>query len=281
MQTEIKNLHTRKYVLISLLSVGFIVVFANFLGEDIAKITSSMLYIPIPGALVVFSVIIAKRFGKIGKHGYAWMSFIGLAVSWFIAEQIWLVEEIAYNNDPFPSLADVFYFAGYPFLMIFSIYYLKPVRKAISKSIFCFAVIASTILSIPAIYIAYTNYNENALETALSTLYPVVDTIVMIPALIGLLLFFKGEVNFLWSLACLAILCNVVGDTGFQIMSLNESYYTGSILEIPYLWAYLFFTFGVYSHIQIYKKQQYEKTLKWDLLDEFRPVNRTKFTKNL
>ena len=228
---------------------------ANLVGQEVTKLTTNLLYVPVPGALAILSIIIAARFSIKGAHGQAWIFFVGLAVSWFIAEMIWLVYDLVYQTDPFPSLADFFYLAGYPFLFLFSIYYLKPLKNTISKKILVYTSLAATALLVPSLYMAYGTDSEiSAFELTLALSYPIADAIVLIPALIGVILFFRGEVNFLWSLMCIAIILNVVADTGFLITSMNGSYYTGHPIDMLFLWAYILFSFGVYSHIQIFKK---------------------------
>src|SRR5260370_1287652 len=79
-------------------------------------------------------------------------------------------------------------------------------------------------------------------------------SIVLIPSMIGVALFFKGKVNFLWSLLLIVMIFEVVADTAFQYFSLDNSYYTGHPVDILFLWSYLLFSFGLYDHIKIFKK---------------------------
>ncbi len=257
MQTNLEKSRTKKYLLFSLLGTGFVIFVANLAGQDVATVASDLLYVPVLGALVILSIIIAARFNVKGEHGRSWILFVGLAASWFIAEQIWIVYDLVYQIDPWPSMADIFYLLGYPFLFLFSIYYLKPVKDAISKKTMAYASLATITLLIPLLYMAYDTDSEiSTFELTLALSYPIADVIVLIPALIGVILFFRGEVNFLWSLMCIAIVLNVVADSGFLITSMDGSYYTGHPIDMLYLWAYILFSFGVYSHIQIFKKHR-------------------------
>ena len=267
MQTNLEKSQTKKYLLLSILGTGFIMLIANFGGQEVTKLTTNLLYVPVPGALLVLSIIIAVRFSVKGEHGRAWILFVGLAASWFIAEQIWLVYDLVYQTDPFPSLADFFYLAGYPFLFLFSIYYLKQMKDAISKKTLTYTSLAAIALLVPSLYMAYSTDSEiSAFELTLALIYPIADAIVLIPALIGVILFFRGEVNFLWSLMCVAIILNVVADTGFLITSMDGSYYMGHPIDMLFLWAYILFSFGVYSHIHIFKKR-YHYTKSQSLKD--------------
>ena len=269
MQTNLEKSQTKKYLLFSIIGTGFVMLFANLAGQEATTLITNLLYVPVPGALAVLSIIIAARFTVQGEHGKAWFLFVGLATSWFIAEQIWLVYDLVYQTDPFPSIADIFYLAGYPFLFMFSIYYLKPLKNAISKKITVYSSLTAITLLIPSLYMAYDTDSEiSAFELGLALSYPIADGIVLIPALIGVILFFKGEVNFLWSLVCVAMLLNVVADTGFLLTSMDGSYYTGHPIDMLYLWAYILFSFGVYSHIQIFKKHR--PNIKSQTLEDLR-----------
>jgi len=228
---------------------------ATFFGKESVKVVTDFAYIPVTAAFVILSIIIFLRFKKTGNHGKAWLLFLGTAISWFIAETTWTVYELVYHLDPFPSAADVFYIAGYPFLFLFSLFYLKPFKKLISrKMILCASIISISVL-IPNLYMTVNNNSdESEFAIALGATYPIADAIILAPALIGIFLFFRGEVNFLWTLLLIGILFQVIGDTGFQYFTLDNSYYTGHPIDILFIWSYILFSFGVYSHIQIFKK---------------------------
>jgi len=174
-----------------------------------------------------------------------------------MAETTWTIYELVYHTNPFPSLADVFYISGYPFLFLFSIYYLKPFNKLISRKMILITSLIAVSVLIPSLYMTMDNNSaESKFTIALGATYPVADSIILVPALIGIFLFFRGEVNFLWTLLLIGILLEVTADTGFQYFTLNNLYYTGHPTDILFIWSYLIFSFGVYNHIQIFKKSE-------------------------
>ena len=258
MQTRLEKSPIQKNLLFSLLIIGFTVIVANFFGEEIAILTVSALYVPIPGALVVLSIFMALRYGIKGDHAKAWLFFIGASISWFIAELLWLVYELVLDIDPFPSEADFFYFLGYPFLFFFSMFYLKPVKTAISKKIVFSSILVSSAFLIPTLYLTF-EIEDSALslfEAGLAASYPVADSIVLVPAIIGLYLFFTGRVNFMWSLMFIAILMYIAADTAFLFTEMNETYYSGHPIEILFLWSYVLFSFGLYDNFKIFRKSK-------------------------
>lgn len=241
-------------MLFLLLGICAVITVGNFFGKEVAVVVSNILYVPIPLCLVILSSIVVKRFGMTGDHGKAWLLFLGLAASWFVAEQLWLLYDIVYHTDPFPAEADYLYLLGYMFMFAFLLYYLKPVKDIISKTMIVLAVLLSITLLVPTLNMALTlNQDVEWFKLLVAISYPIADTVVIVPAILGLTIFFRGQVSFLWSAVCLAIVLSVIANTAFLFLSIDNSYYTGHPIDILYLGSYILFSFGVYSHIKIFK----------------------------
>jgi len=239
------------------MATGVAMVVSEFFGKKIAMIFTDWIFVPIPGALVVLSILSVKRHGLTGKHGKAWISFAVFSAVWFIAEQVWTVLELFYDQKPFPSMADFFYVIGYPAFFVFAILYISPVKKAVTKKIVIFSSLIALIVLVPNLYMAFENNSgEDQFATALGAFYPFADAIVLVPALIGVLLFLGGKVDFPWFLLMLGIIVEVAADTGFQYYSLDNSMYTGHPVDILFLWSYVFLVFGVYEHLKIFKTEK-------------------------
>lgn len=254
-----------KYLLYSLVVIALAIIISNSFGQEISEVISSLLFFIVPAMLIILSIIITIRFRVNGYHGKAWIMFAVFVTFWFVAEQIWMVYDLIYNIDPWPSEADFFYIGGYPFLFTFSILYLKPLKKTISKKLILSASILSIASVAPAVYVAYdTDSETDPFEAAVGISYPILDAFVICPAIMGVMLFFRGEVNFLWSLICIAIMLNVIADTGFLILAMDESYYLGHPIDILFLWAYVMFSFGIYHHLVIFRKHNSKENLYYD-----------------
>ena len=133
MQTGLDTVTTKKYLILALVACASIILVSNFIGTGTAIFVGNMLYVPVAGTFLIVSILMVSRFGMSGNIGLAWVSFGGYAISWFIAEMLWIVQELYLKIDPFPSPADIFYIVGYPFLLMFFIAYLQPVLSAITK----------------------------------------------------------------------------------------------------------------------------------------------------
>lgn len=257
MQTTLDVVLAKKYLIGALVGITIFNLATNLVSKDFAILAGNLAYIPISGSFLVLSLLILLRFGISGTHGLAWFSFGGYAVSWFIAEMLWIVQELYLQIDPFPSSADIFYLIGYPFLLMFLIAYLQPVRSAITKKMIASSTLFSIGVLIVSLYLVLTTTsNDDLFELVLATIYPVFDAMVIIPALIGIALFFKGHVNLMWTLLCFGVMSVFVADTTFLFEQNEESYYTGTPMEILFYWNYILLAFGIYNHLNLFRKSK-------------------------
>lgn len=208
--------------------------------------------------LVATSILLATRERARGSFGMAWGFFASFVVLWFVAEIIWIVYELAYKVEPWPSEADVFWLAGYPLYFIFTVHYLKPFRNVISSKLVTTSIGITVLIALLLAYHTMQESDISDLETMLGLAYPVADTLALAPILVGLVLFFRGQVSFLWSCLLIGMVCFVASDYGFLFLSLDETYYTGHPIDILYLWAYLFLLSGTCEHVRIFRKRNQE-----------------------
>lgn len=208
-----------------------------------------------------------KRKGLQGIHGKSWVFFTIFATLWFIADQLFTFNELYLHESPFPSSADIFYIVGYPFYFVFALLYLKPFKKAISKKQIAYASLIAVTVLIVNLYMIFQNNSSDETQTAIiiGLVYPIADAIILVPSIIGVMLFFRGAVNFLWTLLLIGFICEVIGDTVFQYLSLSNDMYTGHPIDILFLWAYILFSFGLYDHIKIFRSQKNAFDNKEDL----------------
>ena len=240
------------FVIICVAAINLI---ANYFGEETATIVGNLMYIPAASSLLVVSIIVLQRLGTSGKHGTALIALVGFAICWFFAEIIWILQELYFKIDPFPSTADLFYLVGYPFLLMFVISYLEPLKDGITKEILALAILAAIIVLVSSLYVVFNEDEElSNYEFALLAGYPIADAIVLVPALLGVVLFFKGKVNFMWTLFFVGIISLYVADTTFLYTQLEDTYYTGHPLEMLFYFMYFLMAFGIYDYMKLFKK---------------------------
>lgn len=256
LQTSSQKISSIQKIFFVVISVAVINLIANYFGEDVAVIVGNLMYIPAAGSLLVVSIIVLQRLGSSGKHGSALIALVGFAISWFFAEMTWMLQELYFKIEPFPSTADLFYLVGYPFLLMFVISYLEILKESITKEILGLAILAAVIVLVSSLYVVFNEEEElSNYEFALLAGYPIADAIVLVPAVLGVVLFFKGKVNFMWTLVFVGVISLYVADTTFLYTQLEDSYYTGHPLEMLFHFMYFLIAFGIYDYMKIFKKE--------------------------
>jgi len=134
----------------------------------------------------------------------------------------------------------------------FAIFYLKPVKNKVSKKMILFTTLIASSLLIPSLYFVHNKPIENNSEYAINTIYPILDVVILVPSLIAIILFFRGEVNFLWTAIALGVIFDVTGNTIYLIERYNETFSAGSVADLFFIWMYVFFAFGAYNHVKIF-----------------------------
>ncbi len=257
----------KEYLLASLIVGTLVILLSNLVSEDAANLASSFSSIFVSGVFVLFSSVLLLKSNLKTPLGKACIVLLVYALLSFIAETTWVIYENVLNIEPFPSLADFFWITGYFFLFLFLAYYLKPVKKFVTKNVIFFATITSAIFLVPSLLLTYNlNSSLSEFELVVALTYPIADAFVLFPLAIGIILFFKVERNVLWSMFLIATVSFTVGDMFFLALSMNDSYNTGHPMDLLDVLGYTFFVFGVYNKIKLFKK--YEQYWQHPILEE-------------
>ncbi|HSB83698.1 MAG TPA: ATP-binding protein [Nitrosarchaeum sp.] len=236
-----------KVFVVSIITISLLYTTRLFLDDNQFAFISIPSYIIIPGALAVTSIYIAiKEWKNNTENKVAILFFAVGSVSWFVAEQTWQILDVVFNQDPFPSLADVFYLFGYPFFVMFLILYLKPIKKNITKPIILFSAIISLVFLIPSLHVLIDYYQEEpTLNIFIGFLYPILSSILLFFSLLGITFFVRGVQTYFWMFVFMGFLIDTVADTLFLFTVLDDSYYDGQITDLLYLVGYICYITGI------------------------------------
>jgi hypothetical protein len=93
---------------------------------------------------------------------------------------------------------------------------------------------------LPVLIIEFYNIESqtDTFDRILYASYTVTDSIMLIPSILGIMLFFKGRVKFSLTLVFVGMLAFVTADYGFLYFDYINEYYTGRLI------------FHIFGHIQ-------------------------------
>lgn len=251
---EQKSLSILKILIIGIIAVSFLHLIQYILDDDQFTLVSVANFAILPGILVIVSTYVTiKEWKNKTKQKISMIVFTAGAICWFIAEQTWTVLELVFEQDPFPSIADMFYLLAYPFFIVFFISYLKSKNLRITKYTFLFSIIISLVFLIPSLHVLVGYYEgEPTFNVTVGLLYTILSSILLFLILLGITLFVKTDNSYFWTMIFIGFLLNSIADILFLFTTIDDSYYNGHITDLLYLIGYLFFIggFGFYLKVK-------------------------------
>jgi len=223
LRKSIEILMELRYVILTL--VGFIILVNAFifLSSVSTRVIYTNLTINVTAAIALCAAIIVF-IRQIRAHSQYSKTFGFLAVGvglWFTAEITWTYYQLGLGIEtPFPSLADFFWLAGYVPLTyhLYRIYNTVTKKVAGRDTMVVMSAIAAAVLAF-LLYLIFgvSGQHQGMLELIINLAYPVLDAILLIPAIVILWSFRRGEPAYThWVMISLFIIFVTVADIGFD-----------------------------------------------------------------
>src|SRR5574338_356007 len=213
------SISSHKWLFIIIIISGISVLVSNQFGPrmnvwDFAIISAGAL-----GALVIFStkiVLVAKS-----RHDrIIGLVFADFYILLFTAEQIGnIYYNLILNNEQFPSTADALYLPAFSILAIFVFLLTWPFRKFITKKVFFSSMALAFSYLIPSIILT-VNSGDSSFNVFISSLYPIIDAIILVPLIYAFVIFYGIRQNYLWVVLA-AIIVEIATDTGFLFLEIG------------------------------------------------------------
>ena len=238
-----------------LTAVGLVLLYA-FQGyyPDFMYFFSNTFPPVIAGAAVLVSGLSLERYWRMSKGRFPviWLYFTAGLLLWFIGEAVWAGYTLILGEElPYPSVADVFWIAGYIPFFIALYLYVKLFGNTLNKKTIAISMVVTatlTILAVAALLIPALHAEEDLARLVMNFAYPLLDLSLFSVAHIGVLIFLKGKLGRPWLLINAAIAANTFADILFIYTTAQGTYYCGHMLELPSHLAYLFFLMAFYIH---------------------------------
>lgn len=218
-------------------------------GSDIEILVGDLSRIGTISGAAALSLIVVSRQKVSGLFGRAYASLAASLILWVVAESVWGYYELGLGVEtPFPSIADAFWLLAYgPFgYHLFST--ARFFGKGVKKSTIVIVVVAAALflgVYLQAIAEVYALEGPEALPSlAISIAYPVLDVILIVPAVLMVTNAGRGQLTSIpWIFLGWILL--VIADSLLGITAVTN--FTGEVFHITmtYNAAYLCFMAGL------------------------------------
>jgi len=181
-----------------------------------------------------------------------WLGYTLGVLLWLLGESTWAVYALGYSNpNPFPSLADVFWLAGYipllcammmqswPFREFFSS---RKMTTVMSTTIVLAGILLATL--IPSTYAS--GVGQDFVSIVLSLAYPLLDVALLIVAIPVMFLFGRGTFWRPFLFITVGLILSFAADILFSWATLNGINWNGTYFELAFHWSYLALAYGFY-----------------------------------
>jgi hypothetical protein len=204
---------------------------------------------PLIASIAAFFVV--KRYGTSIVFGKAYAALGGGLFMLFIGEAIWYYFVFVLDVEPFPSIADVFFYLFYPLSMVHIILNIKFFQTKISWLNKFWICIIPVVIVIGYSSLALSEIGEPNFDFYYGFVFVLSTSIVLALALLGAVVFRGGALGIVWVLLLLGMLLTSIGDIWYFHLELLEEYGAGHLVELLWYTGYWIIFYALYKHRKI------------------------------
>jgi hypothetical protein len=209
--------------------------------------STSLIQMVAPLIASIFAYFVAQRYWRSEVFGKAYLA-LGIAYSmWFIGELVWSYYTIVLQEDPYPSIADIFFFAIYPFLIYHlarNSMYFK--RRLEIPTIIWLAVIPIVIVSIYS-YLAIQS-SGFTFDFYYGFVFVAAESVTFSFAILGALVFRKSILGTVWLLLVAGIAIGIVADVWYYYLEIFGQYDETHVVNSLWIVSFMVVAYALYKH---------------------------------
>lgn len=231
-----------------LVIIGALVLGFHFLVNNTEE-SDQLVYIfsmTIPASVAVFSFIVARRYAGTLIYAKAYNMLAIAFLFMLLAEVTYFVYEQFLDLDPYPSIADVFFFLFYPMIIIYLLINIRFFAPKLTK------LGILTVLSIPLIatsaYLSLTLEDFGSFDFFYGLIFVAAASTTLGFAIYTASIFRGGLVGTAWLVLVLGITINLIGDVWYYYIEVIESYSLEHPVNLCWYSAYLLILYALYKH---------------------------------
>lgn len=237
------SINFKVLAIIGVIVLGFHVLVNNTEESDQLVYIFSM---SIPAGVAVFGFIVARRYASTLVYAKSYNMLAIAFISMLFAEITYFIYEQVLDLEPYPSIADVFFFAFYPMIILYLIINLRFFAPKFSK----FGVLV--VIGIPLIstltYLSLTLEDFGSFDFFYGIIFVSAASITLGLAIYAASIFRGGLVGTAWFVLVLGITINLIGDVWYYYVEVVESYSLGHPVNLCWYSAYLLILYALYKH---------------------------------
>jgi hypothetical protein len=216
----------RAFIGIGVLVISFHVLINYVIVPDNADTVVSIFSFlnPLIVAIIGFSVALKYRGSQVFGKSYTALSIGYLSI--FFAEVTYMIYDLVFNIEPYPSIADVFFFMLYPFLLIYLFLNIKFFAPKIGKRSKIWIILMPLVVVLGYSILSTTQAEISIFEFDFyyGVIFVYFATLTLSVAVVGAFILKEGVIGKAWLVLVIGILLNNIGDIWYYNLELFEAY---------------------------------------------------------
>ncbi len=203
-----------------------------------------------PLAVAIAGFVVFSRYKDAAVFG---RSYLALSVGYFmifLGEITYLLYDLFLNIDPYPSIADVFFFAQYPLLLVHLILNIRFFYPEFSRR--AKAWIVALPASILFVYFVSSFVEAGQLVSNFDFYYGIIfvtaSSATLAFAILGSSIFKEGVLGKAWLLLVFGIMFNTAGDTWYYLLETYDQYSLTHPVNLLWYAGYWVVVYALYKH---------------------------------
>jgi hypothetical protein len=199
----------------------------------------------------IASFIVSKRYGRSEVFGQAYLA-LGIAfTAYAIGDIIYNFQTTVLKIDPYPSIADIFFFAQYPFIIFHLIRNIKFFRRKISKVTKIWLAAIPVALVLLYSYFTFQQDGYSLFDYYYGLPFVAASATSLSFAILGIQVFRQSLLATVWSLLAVGIFLNTLGDINYYYLEIFGLYTRTHFVNVLWFIAPLIITYSLYRHYKI------------------------------
>ncbi len=117
-------------------------------------------------------------------------------------------------------------------------------------------------------------HGEDLFPTSIALAYPILSSVQLIPAIVGIMYLIKRSSNLFWLFILIGFILFNVADTYFLFAELDGTYYDGHLVDLIFVYGFIFFIFAFYHRskfisIHNYKDDIFSEKIQFETITKF------------
>lgn len=231
-----------------------IILFQIYLGllDFESDVENSIIVLSLTGQIItgVASLIVAR------KHSGSKLaiSFYSLAIAFFslaIGEIIYNTYLFVFDIDPYPSIADFFFFLLYPFSMIHLIINIKFYQVQITLKSIIGMIVVSAIVTSTYTYFAFDVFGGFNLDFYYGLIFVAGSAVITTLGIYAVIVVKNIPLSNSWILLVGGILLGTIADVWYHSLELLDAYNTEHAVNLFWYASYFVIIYSLYKHYKI------------------------------